>query len=133
MRVVDLGCGDGAFLFAAAQHFPNVDFTGYDISFLPLAIAYLRKLLGWKRYRNVHIRFGNLFAQDISTYDVVFAFLLSKCYPRLKQKLAREMKPNALAVFEAWALDGVTSARTVNHPGVLPIFFYRTEDLQRTV
>jgi SAM-dependent methyltransferase len=133
MRVVDLGCGDGAFLFAAAKHFPDVVFTGYDISFLPLAIAYFRKGLSFKRYRNVHIKFGNLFTQDISDFDVVFAFLLSKCYPRLKHKLAREMKPEAIAVFEAWALEGVEPSRTVTLPGVLPIFFYRPADLQRTV
>ena len=133
MNVIDLGCGDGAFLFGAAQHFPNVTFTGYDISFLPLAIAWTRKLLGWRRYRNVHIRFGNLFKQDISTYDVVFCFLLAKCYPRLKQKLVQEMRVDAVAVFEAWSLPNVEPSRMVKHEGVLPIFFYKGSDLKRTV
>lgn len=133
MKVVDLGCGDGAFLFGAAQHFPNVTFIGYDISFLPLVIAWTRKVLGFKKYRNVHIRFGNLFSQNISQYDVVFCFLLSKCYPRLKQKLIQEMRTDAVAVFEAWSLPDIEPSRTVKREGVLPIFFYQGSDLQRTV
>ena len=29
-RIVDLGCGDGAYLFALAEYFPNLRITGYD-------------------------------------------------------------------------------------------------------
>lgn len=133
MQVVDLGCGDGAFLFAAAKRFPDVTFVGYDISLLPLFVAWARKLLGFKAYRNVHVRFGNLFTQDISKVDVVFCFLLSKCYPRLKKKLAQDMRNDAVAVFEAWSLPGIEPSRMVKHDGVLPLYFYQGADLKRTV
>ena len=85
----DLGCGDGSVLFALARKNPNVQAIGYEISLLPLGIGLLRKLLGRNAYKNVSLRFGNLFKQDVSDADVVFVFLLDKSYPKLVKKFTK--------------------------------------------
>lgn len=128
--VVDLGSGNGAMLFAAAQRFPAMHAVGYEISFLPLCLAWARKLLFRRVYRNVALRFGNLFTADISKADVIFVFLLNKAYPRLKAKLAKEMRPDALVVIEVWPLPDCTPFRTLRGELTLPVYIYRGSDLQ---
>lgn len=121
----DLGCGDGTVLFALARKNPNICAIGYDISLLPLAIGKLRKLLGGKKYRNVSIRFGNLFTRDISDANHVFVFLLNKSYPRLRKKFAAELADDANVIVEAWPIKDVEHASEIREDGLLPVFIYR--------
>lgn len=124
MRVVDLGCGDGSMLFAVARKNPNVECFGYDISLLPLLIGWARKVIRWKAYRNVHIRFGNLFTRDISQADRIFVFLLGKSYPRLVEKFTAELPAQAEVVVEAWPLPQIEPERVLREENLLPIYVY---------
>lgn len=122
--VVDLGCGDGSLLFALARRHPNVICTGYDISLLPLAIAWTRKFISWRAYRNVHIHFGNLFKQDVSRADVIFIFLLDRSYPKLIAFLRGKVKPEAKVIVEAWPLPKLEPVETLKAEGLLPVYVY---------
>lgn len=122
--VVDLGCGDGSMLFAVARRFPEVICTGYDISLLPLFIAWGRKLLFFKAYKNVHIHFGDLFKQDCRNADIVFIFLLSKCYPKLLTSLKGKVAPNAQVIVEAWPFPNLEPQATLKAEGLLPVYIY---------
>ncbi len=124
MTVIDLGCGDGSMLFALAKKNSTLKCIGYDISLLPLVIAWCRKLWGLRRYRKVSIKFGNLFTQKIDKADVVFVFLLDKSYPRLIEKFKREISPSARVVVEAWPLPGIDPTETIKAEGLLPVFIY---------
>jgi len=125
--VVDLGCGDGVMLFTVARMYPEVICIGYDISLLPLFIGWIRKFLFFKAYRNVHIRFGNLFTQDIHQADVVFIFLLSKCYPKLLTSLKGKISPAAKVIIEAWPLPEIDPVETLKAEGLLPVYIYTGE------
>ncbi|MEK7183671.1 MAG: methyltransferase [Patescibacteria group bacterium] len=129
--VVDLGCGDGSMLFAVARLYPNVVCIGYDISLLPLFIAWVRKFLFFRAYRNVHIRFGNLFTQNIRQANVVFIFLLSKCYPKLLTTLPKQVSPQAQLIVEAWPLPDIEPRQTLKGENLLPVYIYSGEDLPR--
>lgn len=120
----DLGCGDGTVLFALARKNPNIRAIGYDISLLPLLIGNIRKLLGGKKYRNVSIRFGNLFTRDVSDANYIFVFLLDKSYPRLKKKFAKEIRDDANVIVEAWPIKEVDSVHEIREEGLLPVYFY---------
>lgn len=122
--VVDLGCGDGTMLFEIARHHQNVTCVGYDISFLPLGIGLLRKLLGGTKYKNVRLRFGNLFQQNIGDATHVFIYLLAKSYPRLIQKFAAELKDEATVIVEAWPLPNITPQHVIKEEGALSIYIY---------
>jgi precorrin-6B methylase 2 len=128
--VVDLGCGDGSMLFAVARRHPKVMCIGYDISLLPLFIAWVRKFLFFKAYRNVHIRFGNLFKQDLHGADVIFIFLLSKCYPKLLSSLQGKLDDQAQVIVEAWPLPGIEPSETLKAQDLLPVYIYSGKDLQ---
>lgn len=128
-RIVDLGCGDGALLYAAADAHPGVHATGYDISFLPLSFGWIKRLTKPRTYRNVSLRYGNLFSAPINEADVVFIYLLNKCYPRLLEKLQRELRPEARVVLEAWPFDDQTPEQVILEEGLMPIYVYRAGDL----
>lgn len=130
--VVDLGCGDGTILFEIARHHQNVTCIGYDISFLPLAIGLLRKLFGGKKYRNVKLRFGNLFKQNIGDATHVFLYLLAKSYPRLKEKFAAELKDEAMVIVEAWPMPDIEPAHVIREEGALPIYIYAGRDFRES-
>ncbi|MFH1631819.1 MAG: class I SAM-dependent methyltransferase [bacterium] len=128
MTIYDLGCGSGTVLFAIARHNPHIKLVGYEISLLPYLIACARKLVGGAKYKNVSIKFANLFKQDLSDGDLIFVFLLDKCYPRLIDKLRREIKPNATVVVEAWPLPGIRPSKVDQDDGLLSVFFYKGEN-----
>lgn len=128
--VVDLGCGDGSMLFAIAKLHPEVVCIGYDISLLPLALAWLRKLLFFRAYKNVHVRFGDLFKQKIDQADVIFIFLLSKSYPKLIERLKIQIKPQARLIVEAWPLSNIEPQETIKADGLLPVYIYPGEALR---
>lgn len=126
----DLGCGDGSVLFALAKAYPGIRAIGYDISLLPLAVGIVRKYLGGKTYKNISLRFGNLFTQSVSDADIVFVFLLDKSYPRLTKKFAAELKDDAVVIVEAWPFKEITPARTLREEGLLPVYFYNGSDFR---
>jgi precorrin-6B methylase 2 len=129
-KIVDLGCGDASVLFEIARRYPNQICVGYEISFLPLALAWMRKLLYFRAYKNVSIRFGNLFKQDLQSYDVIFVFLLSRCYPKLLTSLKGKVAPHAKIIVEAWPLPGLTPSETIKAEGLLPIYIYTGQDFR---
>lgn len=129
--VVDLGCGDGSVLFAVGKKHPQVTCIGYDISFIPLALAWIRKVLYSKHTRNVSIRFGNLFTKDISHADIVFVFLLDRSYPRLIQSFATRLKPEAKVVVEAWPFPGFEPIETITGPQLLPVYIYSASSFRK--
>jgi cyclopropane fatty-acyl-phospholipid synthase-like methyltransferase len=123
-KVVDLGCGDGSLLFAVAKRFPDAIYTGYDISLLPLFLGKMRRIIFRSTYKNVRVKFGNLFKKSLKDFDVVFVFLLPKCYPKLLKRLKTEVREDAVVIVEAWPLPGVPILKSLKEPGCLSLYFY---------
>lgn len=101
-RVVDLGCGDGRVVAAAAQ--TGAQATGYEVSLVPFMLAQWRTRFG----RRGRVRYRDLWTVNLGEVDVVFVFLMQKIYPKLQAKLERELKPGAKVVTYVWALPGWT-------------------------
>ena len=123
--VYDLGCGAGVVFFDLARKNKKIKAVGFEISLLPYFITKIRKLFNFNKYKNVKIKFRNFFREKLRDADVVFIFLLSKCYGRLEKKFKVELKDDALVVVEAWPLPGLEPYKKIKEDNLLSIYFYK--------
>lgn len=84
-RILDLGCGDGKFLLAAAKR--GYKCTGYEVN----PFLYLVCRLRLRNYVNAEVKLGNFwkigFPEDT---EVVYVFLLDKFMGKLDKKIISE-------------------------------------------
>ena len=123
--IYDLGCGDGSVLFGLSQKNKNVKTFGFEISLFPYFIARARKLLGGSKYKNVTIKYRNLFTQNLKNADIIFIFLLSTSYNKLISKFSRNLKDSCLVVVEAWPLPNLKPHKVVKEDNLLAVYFYK--------
>ena len=116
--VYDIGCGDGRILAAAAEK--GAQATGFEVSLLPYLLAQIRRLRG-KKFR---VRFKDFWWQDLRQADVVFFFLMPKIFPKLKEKLERELKPGARVISYVWPIDGWEPTRVDRREGSPALYLY---------
>lgn len=94
-KLVDLGSGDGRILIAAATH--GIESHGYEIN--PLLILWSKyqiKKAGLSHMAFVHWK--NFWFEDLSPYNVVTVFGITKIMERLGRKLKTELKPGSRIV-----------------------------------
>jgi SAM-dependent methyltransferase len=93
--LLELGCGDGKVLIAAAQ--VGVKSIGYELNPLLAFIAWVRT----RRYhRHVKVVCGDFWRAEWPTTDAVFTFLLPKYMNKLDTKIIRyHSKPVKLVSF----------------------------------
>lgn len=123
--VYDLGCGTGTLLFETIKKNPNIHAVGIELSIVPYLVAKIRSIF----YKNVEIKFGNLFKKDISNANIVFIFLLSKSYPKLIKKLKVDLNPNTTIVVEAWPLQNIEPEKIIKEDNLLPVYIYKASAL----
>lgn len=117
-RFVDLGCGDGRLLVAAAQR--GLKATGYEMNPFLFLYAWLRT----RRYgRNVKVKLRNFWSADLSQTDGVFVFLLDRFMTRLDQMLSKNSKDHQIKlVSHAFKIPG---KRPVRRKGALLLYIYK--------
>jgi SAM-dependent methyltransferase len=93
--LLELGCGDGKVLIAAAKQGINV--VGYELNPLLAALAWLRT----RRYhRQVKIIWGDFWHKPWPPAEAMFTFLLPKYMEKLNKKVIQyEHKPVKLVSF----------------------------------
>lgn len=99
-RIFDLGCGDGRLLRYIEREY-GLCGQGYEIA--PLVYFLARIINSLKRSR-VKIRWGSLFAADLSKADVIFLYIVPMVLRRLAVKIRAECRPGTLIVSEAFPL-----------------------------
>jgi len=121
--VVDLGCGDGRIVIAAARTFAA---RGIGIEIDPARVLWAKTavLLSGVR-KNVRILRNDIYKADLHDADVVVLFLSPDANYRLQDKLLRELKPGARIVsyyhpMSGWEPEEVGVAKTG-----YPIYLYR--------
>lgn len=121
-RCLDLGCGTGGVLALFSGLRPEGRYAGVEGALLPFVISWLRG-----RWHGFPVRFGDLWKEDLSTYDVVYAFLSPASMPRLWQKAVAEMRPGTLLISNEFLIPGVPPALSI-HPegsGRAPVHVWR--------
>lgn len=95
-RVLDLGCGDGRIVVAAAREF-HANATGIEID--PARVLWAR---AWTLLAGVSSRtrilWGNMYSAGLTGADVVILFLSPTANYKLQERLRRELKPGARIV-----------------------------------
>ena len=93
--MLELGCGDGKVLIAAAQ--TGVHVVGYEINPVLALIARLRT----RRFKGqVRVVWGNFWTKQWPEADAIFTFLLDKYMPKLDKKIIHyNHKPVRLVSF----------------------------------
>ncbi len=104
-KMYDLGCGDGRLLCAAARS--GAKAYGFELSILPFIIANIYRLLQ-KNKGDIKIFYADFWRADLSDADIIYFFLMPKVYPRLKEKLEKELKKGARVITYVWPIPGWT-------------------------
>ena len=92
--LLELGCGDGKVLIAAAEQGINV--IGIELNPLMALISWLRT----RKYRNARIIWGNFWSRSLYDADAIFVFLLPKYMEKLNTKIVQSTgKPVKLVSF----------------------------------
>lgn len=104
--LLELGCGDGKVLVAAAKRGWNV--VGYEIN--PLLVLFCR-IRTWRYRRQVRVIWGNFWLGTWPSADGIFGFILPKYMTKLDKRIVQwHQKPLKLASF-AFAIPSRTPAR----------------------
>ena len=104
--LLELGCGDGKVVLAAARQ--GITVVGYELNPLLAAVAWLRTL----RYRRlVTIRCRNFWQVRWPHADCIFVFLLPKYMAKLDKKIAQAQQPGIEVVSFAFKIPNKPIAR----------------------
>ncbi|MDO8470232.1 MAG: hypothetical protein Q7S84_04455 [bacterium] len=119
-RFVELGCGDGRVLVAAAV--TGAVATGVELS-LPLACAAWMRIMHTRS--RARVRWGSLYQFDLRNADVVYCFGIPyRLGRRFAEKLRAELSPGARVLSYAFPVSGLVPT-SVDHPvGEMPIYCY---------
>ena len=101
-QFIDIGCGIGGALLYLARQRPDMTFTGIESAPLPFALAWLRRLL--TSTRNLKLVYGDFWKEDLSSFDVAYAFLSPEPMPKLFEKIKAEMKPETMFVSNSFVV-----------------------------
>ena len=122
-RVIDIGCGDGRILGAAANEGAIAE--GFEISLLPYLMSQTRFIFNKDRNIKAKIVYKDFWHHNLSDADVVYFFLMPRVYPKLKSKLERELKSGVKVICYAWPVEGWQPVIIDKTEKRLPIFLYR--------
>ena len=114
--VVDLGAGDCRLLIAAKRAKPTIKAWGCELAPTIWLLGRLRILLSGK---DVTLRFGDAFRQDVSKANVIFLYLMPEVLRRLEPRLDRKLKAGTRVVSHAFRFAKHEPVRTLKIPGLL--------------
>lgn len=99
---IDLGCGDGKILLAAARR--GAEVTGYEINPVMWLIAWLRLLPFGRRAR---VRLGTYWGHNLRPYSVIWLYLIDHHMPRMARKIRDEAQDNSYIISYIFDFQGV--------------------------
>ena len=108
-RFVDLGAGIGSVLRPLAKARPRAQLTGVENAPATWLIGHLRTA----GLANCDWRWGNIWQLDLTSYEVVYAFLSPEPMPELWAKVQREMVSGSLFISNSFAVPGVEASAIV--------------------
>jgi len=100
MVFYDIGSGSANMLFYLSKKY-NADCVGIEIAPFWYLYSKIKSLF----YKKVKIKYGNFYKYNLSSADVVYAFLLPKNYSKIKNKTDKELKMGAKLVLSSWPFE----------------------------
>ena len=116
----DLGSGDANMLFYFSKKY-GVNCVGIEISPFLYFYSKIKSLF----YKKVKIEYGNFYRYDISQADVIYVFLLPKAYPKLKNKIDKELKKESKLILSYWPFEDREPINIDKKEGLAPYYLYQ--------
>lgn len=101
---MDLGCGCGGLLSKLSKTHANGIFHGIEAALLPYFISRIRNLFVQPNYK---IQLGDLWKQNLSHYDIVYAYLSPVPMKSLWKKASLEMRPGSFFISNTFMVPGI--------------------------
>jgi len=120
----DLGSGSGELLFYLSKQY-NIKCVGIEIS----PVLYLYSKIKSLFYKNITIKYGNFFNYNLGEADVVYCFIKPETYPKLKQKMKKELKKETIIILSCWPFDKNKPFRTSKLLNSISFYLYRRKDI----
>jgi len=119
MIFYDIGSGSANMLFYFSKKY-NANCVGIEIAPFWYLYSKIKSLF----YRKVKIKYGNFYKYDLSTADVVYAFLLPKNYLKIKNKTDKELKVGAKLVLSSWPFKNSKPIKVDGEGTLTPYYLY---------
>lgn len=101
-RVYDLGCGDGRFVYIAANEY-GAKATGIELSPMVYLLAKVRQFF-WKS--KAEIIFGDFKMRNLSDAEIIFFYLLPESLKKLQPELDKQIKKGTKIYSYAFEIPG---------------------------
>lgn len=102
---IDLGCGDGRVVITAVSNF-KVKGVGVEINPILLKIASIKAKLKKLSSEDIQFICQDLLLANISFADYIYLFLMPDLIRKLKPKLEKELKKNAIIISHGFKIEG---------------------------
>ncbi len=107
---MDLGCGCGGLIKKLNKIHARGEFHGVEAALLPYFIGKARSFF---MKSGCKIQWGDLWKQNLSQYDVVYAYLSPVPMPSLWQKVCNEMRPGSIFISNTFMIPGVSPQESI--------------------
>lgn len=115
--MLELGCGDGRVLRAAAQR--GIRGVGYELNPVLVVVA---KLVNLRYRRFVTVRWANYWRVTLPPCDGIYVFLLDRYMQRLDEKIVKESEKPVRLVSFAFQIPG---RKPTQHKNGLFLYRYK--------
>lgn len=108
--VLDVGCGDGRFLLAAAKQ----GYKAVGIEANPVLVV-IARLACWRYRREVTVQWGNMWHMPWPPADAIYVFLHSRFMQKLDAKISQEFAGKHVKVVSyAFIIPGKKPTKATN-------------------
>jgi len=111
IRFLDVGCGTASVLAPLSRVEDGSVYHGVELAPLTFGVAWLRAVRSGGRFS---VRRQDLWSVDLSTYDVVYAFLSPVPMAALWKKVVAEMRPGTLLVSNTFIVPGLSPDQSIS-------------------
>lgn len=112
MSVADMGCGDGRVLIEAVKQGAK-EGEGWEIE--PIVFVQAKwKVNKEKLNDRIKIHFADMWTADLSKYDLVYVYQLTRYAPRFVDKCKKEMKSGSIVIANTYPLKGLNLIKQDN-------------------
>ena len=111
--LVDLGCGDGKVLIAAAKR--GIHVSGYEINLVLWLITKWR-LRSYQVEKHIYLR--SMWRADLSKADAVFLFLQDRWMVKMAKYLQVHCKPGTQVISYVFSFEGLKLRHTTRNAAI---------------
>lgn len=108
--LIDLGSGGGKLLTSLSKLNLNGKFYGVEAAILPFLASKIRGLFSQS---NCSFSWGNFWQYNLSSYDIVYAYLSPAPMGKLWKKAIREMRPGSILISNSFVIPDVPPSESI--------------------